>query len=172
MKTITRVVTSAIFLVMSLTSLTAAAEQKIAIVDVQRVLQSLPQLATIEQTINAEFAERRQEVQKLQSDGNFMVQKLQRESATMSEDEKNQLQQEIQQLGEELQSKGQPLQQEIQIRTNQERDKLLSLIEQAIDAIAAEKDFDLVLNAAVVPFAKSQHDISQDVLDQVSNVKF
>lgn len=171
MKTITKAVTSAVFLVMSLASFSAAAEQKIAIVDVQRVLQSLPQLATIEQTINSEFADRRQEVQKLQSDGNFMVQKLQRESATMSEDEKNKLQQDIQKLGEELQSKAQPLQQEIQIRTNQERDKLLSLIEQAVDAIAAKNDFDLVLNAAVVPFAKPQHDISQDVLDQVSKVK-
>ncbi|MEM0910250.1 MAG: OmpH family outer membrane protein [Pseudomonadota bacterium] len=171
MKVITRVMTSAVFLVISLTSLTAAAEQKIAIVDVQRILQSLPQLATIEQTINSEFADRRQEVQKLQSDGNFMVQKLQRESATMSEEEKTQLQQQIQQVGEELQSKAQPLQQEIQIRTNQERDKLLSLIEQAIDAIAAEKDFDLVFNAAVVPFSKPNHDISQDVLDQVSKVQ-
>ncbi len=152
----------------SMMSMAANAADKIGVVDVQMILQSLPQIATIEQNINEEFRDQRQEIQKLQSDGNFMVQKLQRESATMSEEEKVKLQEQIQALSQDLQAKAQPLQQNIQRRTNEERQKLFGLIQQAIDGIAAKEGYDLVLNRTAVPYVKQEFDISQKVLDQVS----
>ncbi|MFC3121900.1 OmpH family outer membrane protein [Agaribacter flavus] len=153
---------------LSVMSVVANAADKVGIVDVQRIIQSLPQIAAIEQSINEEFKDQRQEIQKLQSDGNFMVEKLQRESATMSEEEKTKLQQQIQELGQQLQQKAQPLQQNIQARTNEERQKLFGLIQQAINGIATEEGYDIILNAGSVPFAKPEFDISSKVLDKVS----
>lgn len=158
------------FLTLAVVSINAHAESKIAVVDVQRVIQSLPQVATIEQTINAEFNDQRQEIQKLQADGQFMVQKLQRERATMSEDEVKKLEEQIQTLGQELQQKAQPLQQNIQRRTNEERQKLVGMIQQSINTIASSEGYDLVLNANAVPYTKPEHDISQRVLDAVSKL--
>ena len=151
----------------------ANAAQKIGVVDVQQVLQALPQVADIEQRINAEFADQIQEVQRLRSDGNFLVEKLQREEATMAETQIKELQQQINDVGQQLQTMGQPLQQNMQRRTQEERNKLLGLIKQSIDAIAASGDYDIILNASAVPYMKanSGFDISQQVLDQVSKAE-
>lgn len=161
----------AVLFTTSMLSFAADAAQKIALVDVQRVLSAMPQVATIEQDINAEFAEQIQEVQKLRSDGSFLLQKLEREEATMSQAQIQETQQEIKTIGETLQAKGQPLQQNMQRRTQEERNKLLKHIKDAIDEIAAEEDFDLILNATAVPFNKPEYDISEAVLNKVSKIK-
>lgn len=156
---------------MAVISSAANAAEKIGVVDVQLVLQALPQVATIEDSINAEFADDIQEVQRLRSDGNFLVEKLQREEATMAETQIKELQQQINDVGQQLQAKGQPLQQNMQRRTQEERNKLLGLIKQSIDAIAAAGSYDMILNASAVPFMKDEFDISQQVLEQVSKAE-
>lgn len=149
-------------------SATANAELKLAVVNVQQILQSLPQVAVIEQNINAEFADQIQEVQRLRSDGSFLLEKLQREKATMSAEQIKELENQINSLGQQLQAKGQPLQQNMQRRTEEERRKLFGLIQQAIDAIASKGNFDMVLNSNAVPFSKAKYDISIEVQEQVS----
>jgi len=168
LKSFNKALTVAAIVGLSLVSTVASAAQKIAVIDVQLVLQSLPQVAVIEQKINAEFQDQIQEVTAIREEGNFIVEKLQREAATMSEEQKLALQQQISTLGQKMQQKGQPLQQNMQNRTAEERNKLLGLIKQAIDSIAASENYDLIINAQSVPFAKDQYDISQKVLDQVS----
>jgi len=157
-------------LAISITMISAAANaaQKVGVIDVQAVLQSLPQVAVIEQTINAEFESQIQEVNTMREEGNFLVEKLQREAATMSQEQQTELQQQIAALGQQLQQKAQPLQQSMQARSAQERDKLLGQIKQAIDSIAAKDGFDMIVNAQSVPFAKPEFDISQKVLEQVT----
>jgi len=152
-------------------STAAQAAQKLGLVDVQQVLATLPQVATIEETINAEFKDQMQEVQRLQADGKYLVEKLQREEATLSEGQIKELQTQINAIGQQLQEKGQPLQQAMQRRTQEERNKLLGLIKQAIDSIAAKEGYDMVLNASAVPYTKPQFDISQKVLEQVSKAQ-
>jgi outer membrane protein len=168
LKSLHKALSIAAILGLSIVSTMASAAQKVGVIDVQLVLQSLPQVAVIEQKINAEFQDQIQEVTAMREEGNFLVEKLQREAATMSEDQKKQLQEQIQTLGQQMQQKGQPLQQSMQNRTAEERNKLLGLIKQAIDGIAAKEGYDMVLNAQSVPFAKDEYDISQKVLDQVS----
>ena len=70
----------------------------------------------------------------------------------------------------QLAEKGQPLQQEIQRRQNEERNKLLALIKQAIDAVAAKDGYDMVFNANSVAFTSEEHDLSERVLEQVNKI--
>jgi outer membrane protein len=168
LKSLNKALSIAAILGLSLVSSMASAEQKMAVIDVQMVLQSLPQVAVIEQKINAEFQDQIQEVTAMREEGNFLVEKLQREAATMSEDQKASLQQQIAAIGQQMQQKGQPLQQNMQRRTTEERNQLLGLIKQAIDGVAKADGYDMVLNAQSVPFSKDEFDISQKVLDQVS----
>ena len=79
MKNLARALSLVALISVAAFSAAVQAEQKIAVVNVQAVLANLPQVQTIEQEINQEFAEQIQEVQKLQDDGNFLVEKLQRE---------------------------------------------------------------------------------------------
>ncbi len=151
----------------ALVSTSVMAEQKIGVVDVQGVFQAMPQAAEIQNSIQMEFKDQIEEVNQLQRDGQFFAERLQRDAATMSEQEKKELQQKILDVRDQLAEKGQPLQQNIQRPSNEERNKLLGLIKQAIDAVAAKEGYDLVLNAGAVSFAKEEHDLSEKVLQQV-----
>jgi len=152
----------------ALMSTSVMAEQKVAVVDVQGIFQAMPQAAEIQNAIQMEFKDQIEEVNQLQRDGQFYAERLQRDAATMSEQEKKDLEQKILAVREELTKKGQPLQQNIQRRSNEERNKLLGLIKQAIDSVAAKEGYDLVLNAGAVAFAKDEYDLSEQVLKQVS----
>ncbi|MFT6269368.1 MAG: outer membrane protein [Alphaproteobacteria bacterium] len=149
----------------------ANAQQKLAVVDVQDVLLALPQVEIIEGAIEAEFTEQMKEVKRLNSDGKFLLEKLQREKATMSAQQILDLEGQINTVGQQLREKGKPLQENMKRRTEEERNKLFGLIQQAIDDIAKEDDYDMVLNSNAVPFSKSSFNITQQVLEQVSKAK-
>ena len=152
----------------ALVSSNVMAEQKIGVVDVQGVFQAMPQAAEIQNTIQMEFKSQIEEVEQLQKDGQFFAERLQRDAATMSEQEKKDLQDKIMGVREKLAEKGQPLQQNIQRRQNEERNKLFGQIKAAIESVAASGGYDMVLNAGMVTFAKDEHDLSDQVLQQVS----
>ncbi|MBU3022128.1 OmpH family outer membrane protein [Aestuariibacter sp. A3R04] len=171
MKQLARQFVATLVLGSALVSASAMAEQKIGVVDVQGVFQAMPQATEITNNIQMEFKDQIEEVNQLQKDGQFYAERLQRDAATMSEDEKKDLQQKILNVREQLAEKAQPLQQNIQRRSNEERNKLLGLIKQAIDAVAAKQNYDLVLNAGAVAFANEEHDLSEEVLEQVKKIK-
>lgn len=153
-----------------LMSSAALAQQKLAVVDVQAVFQAMPQAAEISEKIQLEFKDQIEEVNQLQRDGQFFAERLQRDAATMSEKEKQDLQQKMIDVRDKLAEKGQPLQQNIQRRSNEERNKLLALIKQAIDAVAAKEGYDMILNSSSVTFAKDNLDLSEKVLQQVNKI--
>ena len=168
MKQLVKHIVAGAMLGSALMSTSVMAEQKVAVVDVQGIFQAMPQAAEIQNAIQMEFKDQIEEVNQLQRDGQFYAERLQRDAATMSEQEKKDLEQKILAVREELTKKGQPLQQNIQRRSNEERNKLLGLIKQAIDSVAAKEGYDLVLNAGAVAFAKDEYDLSEQVLKQVS----
>lgn len=170
MKNVTKSLLATAMLGASLLSTPVFAEQKIAIIDVQSVFQAMPQAAAISASIEAEFKVQVDEINQLQKDGQFYAERLQRDAATMSEKEKEEIQQKILEVRQQLAEKGQPLQQDIQRRSQEERNKLLALIKQAIDAVAAKEGYDIILNSGAASFAKEEHDISSQVLEQVNKI--
>lgn len=154
----------------AMASTAVMAEQKIGAVNVQGIFQAMPQAATIQQTIAAEFKDKTEEVSRLEKDIKYYLEKNQRDAATMSAKEKKELEDKIIALREEYTVKAQPLQQEIQNRLKDEQNKLLGLIKQGIDAVAAKGKYDVILNANAVAFINADNDISKLVLDQVSKV--
>ncbi|MFY8349067.1 OmpH family outer membrane protein [Pseudoalteromonas sp. SSM20] len=143
---------------------------KVAIVNVQQVFSGAPQAAAIKATLESEFRERRQELEKLQGDIRFEVEKYQRENATMSKAQKEAHQKKIQELQKALQEKGQPLQQEMQMRQAQETKKLESIIFQAIEAEAKEGKYDEVKPAAASLYVneKKVDNITDKVAERVA----
>ena len=155
----------------ALFSSVAMAEQKIGAINVQGIFQSMPQAATIQQDIAAEFKDKTEEVSRLEKDIKYYLEKNQRDAATMSAKEKAELETKIIAMREDYTAKAQPLQTEIQARLKEEQNKLLGLIKQSIDVIAAKEKYDVILNANAVAFIDEKNDISKLVLDQVSKVK-
>lgn len=149
----------------------AMAEQKIGVVNVEGIFSQMPQALTAQQTIATEFKDRQEEVKRLEEDIKYQLNKRQREAATMSEDQIKELESNILKMREDYNAKAQPLQQAIQARSAEERNKLLGLIQQSIQSVAAEGDFDLVLQGQAAVFSKPEFDLSEKVLEQVSKIK-
>ena len=152
----------------AMASSVALAEQKIGAINVQGVFQAMPQAAAIQQTIAAEFKDQTEEVSRLEKDIKYYLEKNQRDAATMSAAQKKELEDKIIAMRDEYTNKAQPLQQQIQNRLKDEQNKLLGLIKQGIDVVAAKGKYDVILNANAVAFIKEDHDITKLVLDQVS----
>jgi len=144
--------------------------ENIAVVNMQVVASKIPQTAAMQQSLTTEFAGATAEIQKLESDIKFNVEKFQRESMTMSDEQKEALRTQVEDLQKTYQAKAQPLEQQIRARQNEERNKIFALIQQAISVIAKEDDIDVVLNAQSLAFAKPELDISEKVAAKVSKL--
>ncbi|GGD56851.1 OmpH family outer membrane protein [Lacimicrobium alkaliphilum] len=155
----------------SMLSSAAMAAQKIGVVNVQGVFQSLPQAAVIQENIRNEFKDQIEEIGRMEKDIKYYMEKRERDAATMSDAERKELEDKLISLRDEYAGKTQPLQQQIQTRQGEERDKLLGLIKQAIDGIAEKENYDLVLNSNAVAYMAEANNLSQQVVDQVSKIK-
>lgn len=148
----------------------SAIAQTVAVVNVQLIASQIPQTATMQKTLQDEFAAPTEEIKKLESDIKFNIEKFQRESMTMSDDQKAELEGKVQELQKAYQAKAQPLEQQMRRRQAEERNKVFALIQQAISAVAAEDKIDIVLDGKAVAFVTPEKDISQKVIERVSKL--
>ncbi|WP_260680342.1 OmpH family outer membrane protein [Thalassotalea sp. PS06] len=145
-----------------------AADQKIGTVNVQKVISQLPQMATIQQTITAEFKEPMDALKKLEGDIKYNLEKRKRDEAIMSKKEIEELDGKIEELTKEYQAKAAPLQQSLKRREQEEQQKILQLVKTAVDSVADAEGYDLILQNSAIVFAKPELDISAKVVEQAS----
>lgn len=155
----------------SLVSNATIAAQKIGVVNVQAVFQQVPQAAMIQDEINKEFKDDIAEVKRLEKDITYYIEKLQRDAATMSADEKTKLEEQITKLREDYEGKAKPLNMNVRRRQNEEQNKILALIQQTIQQIATDDKFDIILQQQSVAFIAPDSDITAKVVDKVSKIK-
>lgn len=148
----------------------SAIAQTVAVVNVQLIASQIPQTATMQKTLQDEFAAPTEEIKKLESDIKFNIEKFQRESMTMSDDQKAELQNKVQELQKAYKAKADPLEQQMRRRQAEERNKVFALIQQAISAVAAEDKIDIVLDGQAVAFVTPEKDISKKVIERVSKL--
>jgi len=129
-----------------LASSAMAFEQKIAVVNVQEAISQIPQAAALMQTLETEFKDEKAVIEKLQKDLSFEDENLKRNGSLMSEKEKTDLQTKMAGLYQQYQTKVKEFQQKVGQRRNEETNKLLALVTQAVDNIAAKEKYDLVLS--------------------------
>jgi outer membrane protein len=149
-----------------------AKDQKIGIVDVQAVGSQLPQMAAIQQTVAAEFKNQVEELKKLQADAKYNYDKLQREGDTMSDAQKEELRKTIMDQQKVLEEKGKPLQQAMQRRGAEEQNKIYGLVQQAIEAIAKDGNYDVILHKTAAAYVADgdKADISAKVIERVKKL--
>ena len=146
------------------------AAQKIAVVNIQEVMSKIPQTATIMQSLEAEFKDDKAELMQLEKDIKYFTEKKKRDALTMSKKEIADLDKKIGEKYRDYQIKGKAFQQKIGIRQNEETNKILALVRQAIDNIAAKQKYDLVLEQKMVVYSKPDANISENVIKQVSKL--
>ncbi len=169
MKTLIKTTAAAVALSTALFAGAAEAQQKIGVVDMMSIFQQLPQREQISQDLQAEFQDRFEEMRQLETKIQELRQKQERDASIMSSDEKTQLNRELEQLISEAQLKSKALQEDTRRRQQEERNELLGKVQQAINAVAAEQGYDLVLESSAVAFMKADNDLSDEVVTEMSS---
>lgn len=153
-----------------LASSAMAADQKIAVVNFQEVMGKIPQTATIMKSLEEEFKDDKAVLAQLEQDIKYQQEKKKRDGSLMSAKEIEDLDAKIGTLFQEYQVKGKAFQQKTGVRKNEEQSKIVALVRQAIDNIAAKGDYDLVLEQSAVVYSKPGSAITEQVVKQVSKL--
>lgn len=143
------------------------AADKIAIVNVSSIFQQLPQRATVAKQLENEFKSRATELQGQERDLQSKMQKLQRDGSTMKASDRTKMEKDIMAQRDAFSQKAQAFEQDNRRRQGEERNKLLSRIQDAVRAVAKDKGYNLVIDANAVAYADSSNDITAQVLKQV-----
>ena len=140
-----------------------AEEIKIGIVDVNKILKDAPQTISANKKLEKEFSSRTEKlkakIKTLEADGK----KFQKESLTMSDDQREKAERGIQQRKIEIQRDERELREDMDLRRREEIGDLQEKINLTIDKMAADENFDLILYNGIA-FASSKVDITDKVI--------
>lgn len=146
-----------------------AASIKIGFVNVPRVLEKAPQAEKAKKDLEKEFMPRdkrllaeKKKIKKLQD-------KLQRDAAVMSGDEKLKLERDILSKSRDIKRTQNEFREDFNIRRNEELGKLQKKVYEAIKRLAKKEKFDLLLTEGVV-YASSSVDVTKKVQDQLAKM--
>ncbi len=146
----------------------AGTPSSVAVINLPQILSEIPQTAQVKKKIESEFAGRQAEMKKLTDQYNALVEKLKKNGAYMKEQEQTSTQRKAQELQAQIQIKGQALVEDQRRRVSEEENKLLDKVAAAVEKIAKQRGYDIVINGVGnVFYANDSIDISKDVIEMV-----
>ena len=161
---------SLVFVLIALVSLPglALAEKKIALVNPIEAIRQSKEVQASQMEMQSDFGDERKKLQKLQQEISKIDQKLNKEGMTLSEKKKKNLQDtrqskmiEARQLQRLVQKRMQGEQQEIM-------KKMQPKVMKAVEEIAKENNYDMVLNIQAVMYAGEGLDITSQVVEKLN----
>ena len=141
----------------------AWADLKIGVVNYSKLMQESPQAKAAQDALRGEFAGKQKELQTQQQSLKSKEDSLQRDSATMTADQRTAAERDLRDGNRELQLKVQQYQDDFNARQNEELSKLQKTLVEEVQNFAQGKKFDLVLADGVI-FASPVLDITPQVL--------
>ncbi|RLM25932.1 molecular chaperone [Brenneria alni] len=148
-------------------SASVQAADKIAVVNVSSIFQQLPQRETVARQLENEFKGRASELQSMEKDLQTKMQKLQRDGSTMKASDRSKMEKDVMAQREQFSTKAQAFDQDNRRRQMEERNKILSRIQDAVKSVASKEGYDVVIDANAVAYSANAKDITADVLKQV-----
>lgn len=140
-----------------------AEELKIGIVDVNKILKDAPQTLSANKKLEKEFSARTEKLKakigSLQAD----EKKFQKESLTMSDDQRDKAEKSLQQRRIDIQRNERELREDMDLRRREEIGDLQEKINITIDKIAADEKYDLILYNGIA-FASKKVDITEQII--------
>src|ERR1700761_3711223 len=134
----------------TLVSSPAWAELKIGVVDYGRLVEESPQAKTALDSIRAEFTPRQRDLQNQQQTLKTKEEKLQKDGATMTEDQRQRSEKELRDSYRDLQRKQQEVQDDFNARRNEEMSRLQHVLIDEVRVYAKAQNFDLVIADGVI----------------------
>jgi outer membrane protein len=148
----------------ALAALPAWADPKIGIVDAQRLLEESPQGKAVQEAMRNEFAPRQRTLQAQEQTLKAKLEKLQKDGATMSEDQRQRAEKELRDGQRDFERARGEFQDDISARRNEEMSRLQRTLGEEVRTYAKANNYDIVLSGEVVVFASQTFDITPGVL--------
>lgn len=149
-----------------LASAEARAELKIGVVNVPMLLEKAPQAEQAKKKMEREFSSREKKLLSEQEEIKQMEERLAKDSAVMSDAERDKLEKEVMKKLREYKSSKEELMQDENLSRNEELTKLQKVILEAIQSLAKEEGYDLLLTDGVV-YATEAIDVTGKVASRL-----
>ena len=138
---------------------------KVGYVDIDKVLEQAPQADSARTRLEKEFAPRDNELVALQQEIRDLTERVERDGAVVSEDERLRLERELRSMRRDLKRRQDEFREDLNLRRNQELAKLQEVVLETIQSLARQESFDLIVRDAL--FHSGRVDITLRVVERL-----
>lgn len=149
----------------------AEAQQKVGFVSIQQVFGNLPEARNLEQKVEDEFKSRIEEINALQTKMGELSEKAQRDRAILSQADLLNMEREMEMLETQRQLKTKAVREDMNRRGGELRDQLMAEVMRNAQAVAQEQNYDVVVRATALVYAKDSSDLTDDVIKKMTGGK-
>jgi len=147
-----------------------SAEVKIGFVEIKKILKGAPQTVAANKKLEKEFTKRTAKLKKVVKKINAKETAFKKDSMTMSEADRIKKQKEIQGLKIDAQRTEREVREDIDLRRREEIAKVQKQVNIAVEKVAKEQNYDLVLYQGVA-YAGKKVDITDIVIKALGSIK-
>jgi len=162
-----KILVAAVFVIAN--SAVSAADIKVGVVDMSAVEKSSPQIKTISDKLKQRFKDKQDELVAINKKMQDMAEKAQKEEMTMTFAQKLKVSRDLKALEADLKMKKAFLDEDVSFAQKQEVQNIRVKIQQAVQKVAADGKFDLILHKQGTLYAGPSVDITDKVIAIVSN---
>ncbi|MFZ0219290.1 MAG: OmpH family outer membrane protein [Candidatus Aquirickettsiella sp.] len=142
-----------------------ADEVKLAVVDMQVVLQKAPQIAKINDALTRQFKGRQDSIVKAQKELQKEASSLQKNAAVMKADERNTLENKLMIDERDLKVMEASFQRDLSKQQSESLHNFSQQLGSVVSKVAGQSGYDLVIQKGSTLYAKNNLDITQQILD-------
>ncbi len=155
---------------LAITSVSAFAEVKIAIVDVQTAILQSEEAKRLLQQIQTEFKGEEDKIRALQSEAAAILEKFQKDSEVMSDAEKARLQKQIESKNNDFVFFRQKLQRSIEERQKELFAGVDGKVQKAIEELVLNEDYDIILPRQAALYVGDLYNITRKVTEKLNQI--
>lgn len=137
---------------------------KIGVVDLQKIVQTSPQMQAIQKKLEKEFRPRRDALVAEEKTLREKMDEFKRDQVVMNVNNKKDKERELVALQQKFERAGQQYQQELSTAHNEAMEDFYSKVRVSIANVAKKEKYDLVLQKDAAPFAAEKLDVTKLVI--------
>jgi outer membrane protein len=156
---------SIVTLMTGLLTLPAYADVKLAVVDMQVILQKAPQIAKINEGLTRQFKGRQASIVKAQNELRTEAENLQKNAAVMKAVDRSTLENKLMTDENNVKSMVASFQKDLSEQQSKSLHGFSQILDGVVSKLAGQEHWDVVIQKGSTLYAKSDLDITQQVLD-------
>ncbi len=142
---------------------------KIGVVEYRVLMEKVAQREQTEKRLEREFSARQKKLKADLEEINKIKERFAKDEGVLSEDEKNKLGKEGQKRVLDFKNAENEFNQDVNQTRNEEQQKIIKIIQEAVLALAKEENYDLILEKDSVPFSRDSINLTSKVASKIES---